>query len=451
MRLSDALSATLRRTGLEVFTSSRSLIDPRWIEAALATVHGIAVRRRKLPADVVVWTVLGAAIFSRWSFDEVVRAFGLTPPTRRGNKRSAPKSSSVAEARERLGSEVIRHVFALATSSWLALREMMGPEWHGLRVFAADGSAFCTPDTAANREQFKLPASDKDKPQAAYPQVKVLALMDVHSHVVVDAEVGDCRTGDITLFEAMISRVPDHSLTILDRGFRSWGMLHRLGRGGTQRHWLLRVHRTLKAKLVTTLGPGDRIVEIETSSKARELDPLLPKRMRVREIAYAIGPNVYKLITSLLDPILFPAEELVRQYHARWEIEIAFDDIKTEQRGGNDVLRSRKPDGIRQEIWGLLLAHNLVRVEMSRAAFLAGVPPTRISFHGALRLVGHHLQTIPASAAPSKLAEYERFLRETISFLILPPRRTKRTFPRAVKRVSSKYPKKKRLQPRIGA
>ena len=318
----------------------------------MATVNGIAVRRRKLPADVVVWTVIGAAIFSRWSFDEVVRAFGLTPPTHRGTARSAPRSSSVAEARHRLGSEVIRHVFGLATASWLDLREMMGPEWQGLRVLAADGSAFCTPDTPSNREAFKLPASDKDKPQAAYPQVKVLALLDVHSHVVLDAEVGDCRTGDITLFEAMISRVPDHSLVILDRGFRSWGMLHRLGRSGTQRHWLLRTHRTLKARLVTTLGPGDRIVEIETSSKARELDPLLPKRMRVREITYAIGQNVYKLITSLLDPILFRAEELVRLYHARWEIEIAFDDIKTEQRGGNDVLRSRKPDGIHQEIWG---------------------------------------------------------------------------------------------------
>lgn len=451
MRLADTLSATLRQTGLEVFTSSRTLIDPNWVQAATATDDGIAVRRRKLPADVVVWTVVGAALFSRYSFGDVIRALGLTPPTRRGTPRSAPRSSSVAEARERLGSQVLQRVFVSATASWLRLPELATRELRGLRVLAADGTTFCTPDSPANREEFKLPCSDKDKPQAAFPQAKVLALLDVRSHLVLDAEVDSCRVGDITLLERILPRVPDHSLLILDRGFRSWAMLHRAGSAGTQRHWMLRVHRHVRTKPGAELGPGDRLVELETSRKARDHDQTVPKRVRAREITYVIGGNVYKLLTSLLDPALFPALELIRLYHERWEIELAFDDIKSEQRDGNDVLRSRKPDGVRQEIWGLLLAHNLVRVEMARAALLAGIAPTRISFHGALRLVGHHLHTIPTMAAPSKIADYERYLRETIAFLVLPPRRTGRSFQRAVKRVRSKYPKKRILQPVITA
>lgn len=451
MRLADTLSATLRQTGIEVFTSSRRLIDPSWVEAATATDADIAVRRRKLPADVVVWTVVGAALFSRYSFADVIRAFGLTPPTRRGTPRSAPSSSSIAEARERLGSEVLHRVFASATTSWLRLPELVAPELRGLRVLAADGTTFCTPDTPENRADFKLPSSDKNKPQAAFPQAKVLGLLDVRSHVVLDAEVDGCRVGDITLLERMLPRVPDHSLLVLDRGFRSWAMLHRAGSAGTQRHWMLRVHRHVRTIPGAVLGPGDRLVELETSRKARDHDQTVPKRVRAREITYVIGANVYKLLTSLLDPALFPASELIALYHERWEIELAFDDIKSEQRDGNDVLRSRKPDGIRQEIWGLLLAHNLVRVEMARAAMLAGVAPTRISFHGALRLVVHHLHTIPATTAPSKIADYERYLREAIAYLVLPPRRTKRSFPRAVKRVRSKYPKKRVLQPAITA
>lgn len=447
MRLTDTLSATLRQTGLEVFTSARTLIDPSWVEDAVTKTEGIAVRRRKLPADVVVWTVIGAALFSRYSFEDVVRGFGLTPPTRRGSTPTAPRSSSISQARTRLGSEVLRLVFRTATDSWIAAPELIVRQLRGLRVLAADCTTFCTPDTAANREAFELPCSDATKAPAAYPQAKILALLDVHSHLVVDAEVAGCRTGDITLLETMLPRVPDRSVVILDRGFRSWGMLHRMGSNGTQRHWLVRAHKGLHATLVRALGTGDRIVELETSAEARERDPSVPPKLRAREISYRIGSTQYKLLTSLFDPVQFPADDLARLYHARWEIELAFDDIKTEQRASDDVLRSRKPDGVHQEIWGLLLAHNLVRVEMGRAAFLAGVPPTRISFHGALRLVGQHLQTIPATSAPSKLASYERYLREAIAFLILPERRSQRAFPRAVKRTSSRYPKKPSLQP----
>lgn len=447
MDLRTSLATVLRSTDLRLFTSARERISPAWVEAACAEREGVVVRSRKLPPEVVVWTVVGASLFSHLNFTEVVSHLGLTAPTRRGTPQAAPRSSSIAEARARLGSEVLATVMRTAAAAWLQEDGVSQFRVHGLRVMGVDGTTLCAPDTEENLAAFGRPPTGEGQTPAAFPQVRVLSLMELHTHLVVDGEVAPFGTAELPIMKAMVPRVPDNTLVVFDRGFRSWAMLHDLHSKGNARHWLLRATASLACATVETLGVGDRLVTLTTSSAARKQDPSLPMRMTAREVTYRVKNTTFRLLTSLLDPHMFPADLLARLYHARWELELAFDDMKTEQRGASEHLRSRKPDGVRQEVWALLLAHNLVRAEMARAAALAGLPPNRLSFHGALRLVGHHLQVIVQGTAPTKIADREWRLREALLSLVLPARRPERDYPRAVKRVMSRYPRKRAFLP----
>ena len=447
MDLRTSLASVLRSTDLKLFASARERISPAWVEAACAERGGVSVRSRKLPPEVVVWTVVGASLFSHLNFAEVVGHLGLTAPTRRGTPQAAPRSSSIAAARSRLGSDALAAVTRTAARAWLQEEDVPQFRIHGLRVMGVDGTTLCTPDTQENLEAFGRPPTGEGQTPAAFPQVKVLSLVELHTHLVMDAELGPFRSGELPMMEAMLPRVPDHTLLVLDRGFRSWAMLHALHSKGVARHWLLRATASPPYPLVEELGVGDRLVALLTSRLARKEHPDLPEKILAREVTYRVKNTTYRLLTSLLDPQMFPAATLARLYHARWEVELAFDDIKTEQRGASEHLRSRKADGVRQEVWALLLAHNLVRSEMARAAALAGLPPNRFSFHGALQLVGHHLQVIVQGTAPTKIADREWRLREALISLVLPERRPEREYPRSVKRVLSRYPRKRAFQP----
>lgn len=153
------------------------------------------------------------------------------------------------------------------------------------------------------------------------------------------------------------------------------------------------------------------------------------------------------LLTSLVDHVRFPAPEVAALYASRWEVEIAFDDMKTEQLRAATTLRSKQPDGVYQEVYGLLVAHNLVRAEMARSAVLFSVAPTRINFHRSLELVQEQLRSMCLTTAPSKLGGEEFLLRERLRFLVLPERRSHRRYPRALKVVVPKYPRKVPRQP----
>ena len=146
-------------------------------------------------------------------------------------------------------------------------------------------------------------------------------------------------------------------------------------------------------------------------------------------------------MTDLMDTARYPALELAALYHERWEIELAFDDIKSEQRAATVTLRSKTPEGIRQEIYGLLLAHNLVRVEMASVAAELGVAPTRISFHRALHELADGLRGMTGTA-PTRWPAWEGLLRTRLMQLVLPERRTARSFPRAMKMPVGRYARK---------
>ena len=187
------------------------------------------------------------------------------------------------------------------------------------------------------------------------------------------------------------------------------------------------------------LGTDDELVVIEVDQ------PGLPRQWVMRAIHYQVkGHPRSTLLTSLTDPEAYPATELVALYHERWEAEIAYDEIKTHLLAREEAIRSRTPDGVRQELWGIAIAYNLVRLEIERVAAEANVPPTRISFVAAVALVRGEIswlsgRRLALGTIPARL----QHLRRNLKRLILPPRRPERAFPRAVKVKMSNYPRKR--------
>lgn len=440
MRLADILPLTGSQCSPQLLATARERLDPEWIEEALARAGVISIRRRKLPLDVVVWLVIGANLMAGLAFDQVMRHLGLTPRTRRSFSQTPPSSGAVADARARLGDEAMREVFATTARHWGAREDMGGDGFHGLMVLAADGFALRTPDTTSNRAEFGKPSSRRG--DAAFPVVQAVVLLQASTHLVLDVELGSANSSELARFERLTDRIPGKSITVLDRNFDSAWHLWRVGDEATERHWLARSKGRRNARVLAEHGVGDELIEVQVDRAARAKHPELPASLTMRRIRYTAGGREVTVVTSLLDPQRFPAEEVARLYHQRWEVEMAIDDMKTEQRDSAWTLRSKTPVGIRQEIYGLLVAHNLVRVEMAVAADALGVEPTRISFHRALLVVVDHLRATVETSPPSKWAEHMGIMRSRLQYLLLPERRSERHYPRQMKMPVGRYARK---------
>ena len=224
-------------------------------------------------------------------------------------------------------------------------------------------------------------------------------------------------------------------------------MLIPLARSGRDRHWLIRAKTNTRWRIVRRFGRNDVLVEMDVSSFARKKDPSLPRTWQARAIRYQRkGFRPSWLLTSMLDQDAFPADEIVAVYHARWELELGYDEIKTEMLDREETLRSKSPNAVKQELWGVLIAYNLVRLEMERVAQEAGVEPTRITFVAALHLIVDEwmwLEVTSPGAIPRRL----RALRANLERYILPPRRSDRAYPRAVKIKMSNYARKRPVGP----
>ena len=297
-------------------------------------------------------------------------------------------------------------------------------------------------DTPANRAHFGDQIAGCGRGVSAYPLVRVVALMALRSHLLAAVEFGPYPTSEVRYAAALWAHVPDASLTIVDRNFLAAHLLVPLAAGGAERHWLVRAKSNTRATPVAALGDGDMLVELEVSDHARRADPTLPRTWRARAITYERGGAPQRLLTSLLDPVRYPAQEIVALYHERWELELGYDELKTELLERAEALRSQSPVAVTQELWGVLLAYNLVRLEMARAADAADVVPTRISFVGALHLIRDEWLW-STYAAPGAIPRHLARLRDALARLVLPERRAERVYPRAVKRKMSNYPRKR--------
>jgi hypothetical protein len=437
-RALEAVGSGERGASFEIFARS---LDPQWIEAALAATGSASVRRRKLPAEQVVWIVIGMGLFRDRSIQEVVHHLDLVLPGRApGARRPAATSSGVVQARDRLGAAPLKALFEQTAARW-AGASADAHRWRGLSLYGVDGSALRIPDTPENEATFGRPASSRGK--AGYPQLRLVALMVLRSHLLAGLALGAWSVGEATLAEPLWAKLPDHSLTILDRGFLAYALLHRLATSGVERHWLIRAKSNLKWRTLQQRGANDQLVEITVSRQARRTHPDLPETLAVRAIRYQRkGFRPQTLLTSLLDPVTYPAAEVAQLYHERWELELGFDEIKTHALEREETLRCRAPERVLQEVWGLAIAYNLVRLHMQEVARRAGLVPSRISFRHALLLLRGFWLTTAWATAPGNLPRRLDDLHQELALLVIPPRRPRR-YPRAVKIKMSSYPRKR--------
>ncbi len=421
----------------ELLERFRASLDPDWIDEALEATGTATIRRRRLPAEQVVWLVLGMGIYRNKPITEIVAELDLALPGRRGPRAA---SSSVTQARERLGSEPIRWLFERCAETW-AHGSARRHAWRGLAVYGVDGTTIRLPDSDANREHFGHHVSSRG--ESGYPMSRLVTLMALRSHLLAAARFGPQSASEVSYARELWPLIPDESLTIVDRNFLSAAVLIPIAAHGHRRHWLIRAKSDTTWKTIRSLRRGDWLVEKEVSSEARAADPSLPKRWEMRAIRYQRrGFKPQTLLTSMTDPVAYPAAEVVALYHERWEIELGYDEVKTVMLEREETTRSKTPRGVTQELWGLALAYNLVRLEMERIADEAGVTPDRISFKSALMYIEHALLTLSLASA-GRIPEHLRRLREDVAHFILPKRR-QRSYPRAVKIKMSNYPRKRR-------
>jgi Insertion element 4 transposase N-terminal/Transposase DDE domain len=419
------------------FEDLRRNIDAEWIEQALHATGTATLRRRRLPAEQVVWLVIGMALFRNRSIHDVVSKLDLVLP----GDTPTVVPSAVAEARARLGPEPMEWLFTRTADEW-AHASARRNAWRGLAIYGVDGSTLRVPDSDENREAFGVSVAYRG--ESAYPLVRVAALMALRSHLLGAVSFGPYNDGEHRYASALWASVPDDSVTIVDRNYLAAPVLVPLQRSGRNRHWLVRAKSNTRWQVLRHLGEGDDLVELQVSSDSLSADPSLPKSYVARAVRYQRkGFQPQTLLTSLIDAEAFPADDVAALYHERWEIELGYDEIKTEMLDREEAIRSRTPEGVRQELWGILLAYNLIRLEMERVATDAKVDPSRISFVGAMRLICDEWLWC-AIAQPGAIPKHLRNLRAALAGLILPPRRSERSYPRAVKIKMSNYPRKRR-------
>lgn len=440
MPLQEALSCLPEVVPAQLDRFRRHL-DPAWVEEALAATGTATVRRRRLPAEQVLWLVVGMALMRNESLDRVVQWLNLALPD--GGGSTSVAKSAIAQARQRLGEDPVAYLFVLTAAAW-AHDSAARHRWRGLSLFGVDGSTLRVPDSPENWKVFGGQLGSGDRGGSAYPTVRILGLMALRSHLLAALVFDEYRAGETTLAQDLWRELSDDSLTIADRNFLVAHQLTALARSGRNRHWLTRAKTTTKLRRIKRLGRNDELVEIDLSSQTRRIYPELPAIWIVRAISYQRkGFRPSTLLTSLLEPEAYPAQELVALYHERWEIELGYDEIKTHMLAREETIRSRTPQGVRQEIWGIALAYNLVRLEMERAADEAGVPPTQISFVNALALIRYTwLISSTPPLAPGKIPARLIDLRTQLKLLVLPERRLHRSYPRAVKIKISAYLRK---------
>jgi len=441
MHLGKALAQAAAFGKPESFDKFRERVPQGWIEQALAIKEGVAtMRRRRLPAVQVIWLVLAMALFRNRPIFEVVDKLNLALPDPR---RPSVAPSAIVQARARLGDEPMKWLFERSAEEW-AHESADKRRWRGLALYGVDGTSLRVPDSEENRLHFGGHSGGAKRGDSGYPLVRVVGLMALRSHVLAAVCFGPYATGEVTYAKELWAEVPDNSLVIEDRGFLNAGALIPVASQGVNRHWLTRAKKNTRWTVVKNLAPGDDLVEMRVSSQARKLDPTLPKTWLVRAIRYQRdGFQPQTLLTSMLDASAYPAKEIILLYHERWELELGYDEVKTEMLDREEAIRSKSPTSVNQELWGLFMAYNLVRLEMERVADEADVEPTRISFVAALRMIQDEMLW-DANASPGAIPKHLKRLRVDLKRFILPPRRRERVYPRTVKIKMSNYAKKRR-------
>ncbi|ALZ74679.1 IS4 family transposase [Rheinheimera sp. F8] len=423
---------------MEVFANH---IPDEWVRIAAALSDKVTIRRRRLPADMVLWLVVGMAFFRNEPISEVARHLNICADGLANDVLLA--DSALSQARQRLGEQPVEWLFRQCAQVW-GHERYPADTWHGLQVFAVDGALFRTQDNPELRGHFGSGNTATNR-QTPYPMLRLVALMNVRSHVVVNAAISPYRKGEIPLARDFIQSLPAHSVTLLDKGFFSADLLLGIADEETNRHWLIPERKGLVYTEVERYGDGDRLLQMKISPQARKKNPALPEFWQVRAVTYEIADGEKTVFTSL-PATEFTAHQVATLYHERWEIELGFRDIKSSMQHNTITLRSKKVALVYQELWGLLLGYNLVRREASQAAVAHKRAPDEVSFKFACQFIANKLAMMAGAISPSHTARRLSELRGCIGNLFI-EKRPRPARPRAVKISKTRYPVNRNAAP----
>jgi hypothetical protein len=421
-------------------------VPPTAIHSVLRQTGRQSQRVRRLPAAATVWLVIAIGIWTDLDIPAIwrqvvgtLRSLFLAVANRR-----APSKSALSQARTRLGPRPLRQLF-LQTAGPIALDQTRGAFYKGMRLMAIDGVTFEMPDTPANAAAFGRPSTRRngESVEGGYPQLHAILLAEVGTHTIGEALIKPGKRNEYPVSGHLLAKAPPGSLVLQDRGFYGYRQFAEATRRGVQ--LLGRVGAHVVFERTRTLRDGSYLATIYPSQRDQRHQT---NGLTVRVIEYTLDePNRpghgehHRLVTTLLDAAAYPANELVVLYHERWEIEIGNDEVKTHQLNRPVHLRSRTPCGVLQEIYGVLLAYNAVRVLMHEAALSVDVDPRRLSFIHAVRVIRETaplMRTAPTCQLPLLYAA----MIQHIALGQLPPR-DNRINPRVIKKTVSKFRKKR--------
>lgn len=345
--------------------------------------------------------------------------------------------SAIVQARQRLGELPIKEVFEQTQLLWN--QHLPHSNWCGLKVLGVDGVVWRVPDSPENSVAFDRTLNERY--ESEYPQVRMVCLMELNSHLIMGAFFDSVGVNEMKIAETLLEKTPDYSLTLFDKGFFSLGLLHQWQESGQERHWMLPLKKTTKYQIIHTYSKNHHLVELTSCPQARKKWPTLPEKLRARLVTKVSKGKTFSILTSMLDPKRYPADELIDLYTHRWEIELGYREMKQYMLQSRLTLRSKKPEMVRQELWGILLAYNLLRFQMARMAYsLQSIEPNQISFNQAAAYIIKELTLLPA-VSPGNIPQTINRITSMARAFVLPDRRS-RVFPREVKKRPNKYPTK---------
>ncbi len=426
---------------------------PREVVSELLTAcHAWEKRERKLSQLLIVYYVIALSLFRHLNvtavFAHLSRGLRWLWPD---DRLRLPTGGALTARRQSLGILVLRQLFRRCCRP-LASLETKGAFALGLRLMAVDSTLDEVPDTPANAQHFGRLTQGQS--QSPFPQVRCLYLAEVGTHAIIDAVLARCKASEQALANVIVRSIQAGMLVMTDRNFASISWLASVGQRGA--HALSRLAAGRFTQRKATLPDGSYLISVRVAKGQPPLTlrvieyclhPLVAQDLATLPTSRTCDPAkpgaLHRLVTTLLDPVQAPALELICLYHERWEIELVIEEIKIHQRLSPQPLRSKSPELLYQELYGLLLAHYAVRAWMHQSALQANLDPDRLSFTRAL----HVLDTACYEFALVAAEERPRFVQRLLADLrepqtLLPPRRL-RFCPRVVKRAFSSFHRKR--------
>ncbi|MDQ2945717.1 MAG: IS4 family transposase [Acidobacteriota bacterium] len=373
------------------------------VRAVLQQTERASIRERDLPAHVAVYYVIALALYMHSSYGEVLRCLleGLQWLREPSARSKVTGSSGISQARTRLGSEPLRQLHDAVVKP-IAGKATKGAWYRGWRLVSLDGSTLDVADEKGNDKAFGRPGASRG--ESAYPQIRFVSLAEIGTHVLFGTQMDGYTTSEIALSKKVLPRLEKGMLCLADRNFFGFQMWTQAVASGADLLW--RVKKNMRLACEKRLPDGSYLSRIFPSERdwRHKTNGIVVRVIDYQLDGVVDAEPMYRLVTTILDHEKAPATELAALYHERWEIETAFDELKTHLRGARIVLRSKTPDLVRQEFYGLLMAHFAVRGLMHEAALHADEDPDRLSFLHAVRIVRRKLPAygaIPPSAEES--------------------------------------------------